>query len=54
MTGICAREYGVCDQPAGGYRGKFLSLCSKHARVRVVSIELRRRERRHALLGRGR
>lgn len=50
----CAREFSTCDLPAGGYKGRFVSLCWKHARARVVGAELLRRQRRRALLGGGR
>jgi hypothetical protein len=50
VTGLCAREFRACDQPAGGYRGKFPALCWKHARDRMASIEMLRRNRRRALL----
>jgi hypothetical protein len=53
-TGTCAREYQRCDLPAGGFRGTFPALCSKHARARVVGIDLLRRARRKSLLGGGR
>lgn len=51
MTGRCAREFRACDLAAGGYRGKFTALCWKHARDRMIAVELLHRRRHRRLLG---